>query len=90
MTSPAEIPHVQISPELLADVIDGFERVGCQFEFCNGPTLEPEDMITCFRCHTLARLRVLVGATPRLPDEGSWEERHTDYMARYMRKATGR
>jgi hypothetical protein len=90
MTSPAENSHVQISPGLLADVIDGFERVGCQFEFCNGPTLEPEDMITCFRCHTLARLRVLVGATPRLPDEGTWEERHTAYMQRYMRKATGR
>ena len=47
-------------------------------------------MITCFRCHTRARLRVLVGAPPRLPDEGTWEERHNDDMQRYMRAATGR
>ena len=82
--------QVPISGELLADVIDGFERVGCQFEFCNGPTLEPEDMITCLRCHTLARLRVLVGAEPRWADEGTWEQRHTDYMQHHMGKATGR
>lgn len=47
--------------DLLAESIEAFERLGCQFDFCDGPTLEPIDMRTCFVCDLLARLRVAAG-----------------------------
>ncbi|WP_157528749.1 hypothetical protein [Nocardia sp. NRRL S-836] len=51
---------VQVDAELLREVIDTLERVGCQFDFCRGPTLEPVPMITCCACATLACVRARV------------------------------
>ena len=51
---------MQVDVELLREVIDTLERVGCQFDHCDGPTLEPVDMITCHACATLARVRACV------------------------------
>lgn len=48
---------IEVLVELLADTIDVLERVGCQFWACEGETLEPIAMVTCYRCSTLARLR---------------------------------
>jgi hypothetical protein len=45
-----------VTDELLALAVDALERVDCQFWACEGPTLEPIPMVTCFRCSTLARL----------------------------------
>lgn len=46
-----------ISAELLGETIVTLERVGCQFQFCQGPTLAPVPMRTCFVCETLAKLQ---------------------------------
>jgi hypothetical protein len=48
-----------ISPELLAEVIDTLERVGCQFDQCDGPANPPVDMVTCHVCALLGRLYAL-------------------------------
>ncbi|GAB7044935.1 hypothetical protein [Catenuloplanes indicus] len=45
-----------MTPELLAEAINSLERVGCQFWACEGPTLDPIDMVTCYRCTTLGKL----------------------------------
>lgn len=55
--------------ELLDEVIDVLEFVGCQFRHCDGPTLEPVAMVTCNRCSLLAKCRASAGRAPRLPDE---------------------
>ena len=54
---------------LIEESIEVLERVGCQFDFCDGPTLRPVAMRTCFVCDLLARLRVSVGRAPRRDDE---------------------
>lgn len=56
--------------QLLAEVRDTLERVGCQFWACQGPTLEPVDMVTCFRCVTLAKVRAALGERPDDPGPG--------------------
>jgi hypothetical protein len=76
--------------ELIIESIETLERLGCQFEFCNGPTLEPEPMVTCFSCALLARLRVAVGQSPRRDDELTFEEAWRACDAREMARATGR
>lgn len=43
------------------EALEALERIGCQYKFCTGPTLEPEDMVTCFACVTVAKLRTLLG-----------------------------
>lgn len=43
------------------EALEALERIGCQFYMCTGPTLEPEDMVTCFACVTVAKLRTLLG-----------------------------
>ncbi len=45
---------------LLVDVVDSLEHVGCQFDHCTGPTLQPVDMRTCHRCEVLERVRDLL------------------------------
>ncbi len=52
------------SAALLAEVAGALEQVGCQFFACDGPTLEPVDMVTCFVCDLLARVRVAIGQPP--------------------------
>jgi len=74
---------------LLDEAIETLERVGCQFDYCDGPTLEPVNMVTCFACETLAKLRVAAGRPPRRDDEGTWQERHDEWQRRYMAQATG-
>lgn len=76
--------------ELLAEAIEALERVGCEFEYCGGPTLEPEDMRTCYVCDLLARLRVALGRPPRLPDELSPAELRARRFQEDMDRATGR
>jgi hypothetical protein len=81
---------VAIPQELLLDAVDALDRLDCQFFACNGPTLEPEDMVTCFRCSTLAQLRAAAGQPPRRSDELSATERIRTRDEEYMRPATGR
>lgn len=54
---------VSVPGKLLSDIIEVLEDVGCQFFACDGPTLEPRDMITCHRCEVLAKARVAAGRT---------------------------
>lgn len=70
--------------ELLTESVDALERLGCQFQFCDGPTLEPIDMVTCYRCDLLARLRAAIGRPPRLPGEETSMERITRRDAEYL------
>lgn len=67
-------PSVRIRSELLAAAIETLERVGCQFFACDGPTLEPEPMITCHACATLAQLRVAAGRPASLAEELTTED----------------
>ncbi len=69
---------------LTEETIEALERIGCQFNFCNGPTLEPESMVTCFVCDLLARLRVSIGLPPRRDDEQTAQERWNTWNAEYM------
>lgn len=65
------------SDEMLIEALEALEQVGCQFEFCNGPTLEPVDMQTCFVCVTLARGRHHLGLPVRKDAvDSTWQERH--------------
>lgn len=48
-----------ITAALLDEVIGTLERVGCQFDPCQGPTATPVPMITCHVCATLGRLYAL-------------------------------
>ena len=82
------VPVVEISSALLAETIEALELLGCQFEFCDGPTLEPVDMVTCYACRLLAQLRVLAGQAPRRDDEMTCEQRSQDQVARFMVTAT--
>ncbi len=59
--SKASEQMAQIPDEMLSEMVETLERVGCQFQFCGGPTLEPVAMVTCFVCDLLARLRVAAG-----------------------------
>jgi hypothetical protein len=77
------------STALLVESIDALERIGCQFTHCDGPTLEPVDMVTCFACALLARLRVAVGRPARRPDEMTADEAWHDWNRRYVAAATG-
>jgi hypothetical protein len=54
---------------LVAEIEETLQRVGCQYEFCEGPTLEPDAMVTCYRCVTLAQVRSLTCQPVRRP----WE-----------------
>jgi len=58
--------------ELLTAVLDVLEHAGCQFWACEGPTLEPIDMVTCNACATVARLRQRLGKPIRQGVEGSF------------------
>lgn len=53
---------------LLDEAIETLERLGCQFGFCDGPTLEPVDMKTCYACGTLAKLRAYRAGQAATPD----------------------
>jgi hypothetical protein len=89
--SPMRItPITPIPTALLAEVIEALERVGCEYNFCDGPTLEPVDMVTCYVCETLAKLRVAAGRPARRDDEMTFEQRDQDRHERYMAVATGR
>jgi hypothetical protein len=46
---------------LITESLSVMERVGCQFDMCTGPTLEPVDMRTCYVCELAAKLRVALG-----------------------------
>lgn len=80
----------RLPPGLLIESIEMLEEVGCQFDFCDGPTLEPVDMVTCRRCDLLARLRIAAGRPPRRDDELTREEAWQKYNVAYMAKCTGR
>lgn len=80
----------KINMSLLVEVVETLERVGCQFEFCDGPTLDPVPMGTCYLCETLAKLRVAVGQPARHPDEMTASERIDDRMRKYMASAVPR
>jgi len=73
---------------LIMEAAEALERVGCQFQFCDGPTLEPVDGVTCFRCDLLARLRVAIGQPPRRSGEQTAAERWESWNAAYMAAAT--
>lgn len=75
---------------LIADALDSLERVGCQFDHCDGPTTEPVNMVTCHVCETIARLRVALGRPARLPEETTAGERIDARHAAYMRRATAK
>ncbi|GAA0550077.1 hypothetical protein GCM10010172_35190 [Paractinoplanes ferrugineus] len=75
---------------LLAESLEALERVGCQVDFCDGPTLEPVDMRTCFVCELIAKLRVDQGLPARRADELTWAEAERQRDAAYMRRAVGR
>jgi hypothetical protein len=79
-----------VSQELVVEAADALERVGCQFQFCDGPTLEPVDGVTCFRCDLLARLRAAVGRPARRPDEETFRERDDRRHAQFVAEATRR
>lgn len=83
------MPATQIDTATLAEAIETLERVGCQYNFCGGPTMQPVDMVTCFACETLAKLRVAAGRPPRTDDEQTWQERHDEWERNYMARATG-
>ena len=76
------------SDEMLQETLAALERVGCQFHLCNGPTLEPEDMRTCYVCKTIAKGRHHLGLPVRRTDEETWQEEHDREMAAYLRRAT--
>lgn len=69
---------------LVLEAIEALERIGCQFFACDGPTLEPVNMSTCFVCDLLARLRVEAGLPPRRDDELTAVARADANMAAYM------
>ncbi len=52
-----QVATAWIPATLLTEAIETLEQVGCQFAHCDGPTLEPVDMVTCHACATLAKLR---------------------------------
>jgi hypothetical protein len=56
---------------LLRTVLETLERMPCEFWACEGPTLNPIDMVTCRACHTLAlvsnRLGIWQGEPARAP-----------------------
>lgn len=54
------LPPTPFLLESLAKAIQVLERVGCQFDYCGGPTLEPIDMITCYVCDAVAELQAAV------------------------------
>lgn len=53
---------------LLRESMRVLERTPCQFWACQGPTLQPIAMVTCFRCAMLAKLQQRFGCyeTPPL------------------------
>jgi hypothetical protein len=71
--------------ELLAAALDVLEHAGCQFWACEGPTLEPIDMVTCGACATVAQLRQRLGKPIRQGVEGSLpsgKEARDEYLRR--------
>jgi len=80
----------KIATDLLEEAIDALDRVGCQFEHCDGPTLDPVPMCTCYRCDIIARLRVVAGQPARRADEMTAGERIDDNIRRYMIEAVPR
>lgn len=74
----------EVTEALLLEAIDALERVGCQFDMCDGPTLEPVSMSTCYLCETLAKIRAAVGRPPRSGDEMTAAQRIEDRLERYM------
>ncbi len=71
--SPAWLNDAQVvvPGRLLAETIEVLERVGCQFIYCDGPTLDLQDMITCYACEALAKLRVAAGLPAHSEDDGT-------------------
>lgn len=49
---------------LLRDSLAAMERVGCQFDRCPGPDVEPVDMHTCHVCELIRRLGEHLAAEP--------------------------
>jgi hypothetical protein len=58
----------ELPAALLDEAIETLERLGCQFGFCDGPTLEPVDMKTCYACEMLAKLRAYRAGQAATPD----------------------
>ena len=52
---------------LLRESLQTLERTPCQFWACQGPTLQPIDMVTCYRCATLAKLQQRFGRRTAKP-----------------------
>jgi len=48
-----------VDATLLHGAIEALERVGCQFFACDGPTLDPIPMATCYVCAEIAQLRAV-------------------------------
>ena len=47
--------------ELLEESLEVLQRIPCQGWACEGPTLRPKHMITCFRCAHVATLAKRLG-----------------------------
>lgn len=58
-------PHgmLAIPAGVVLAALVSLQDVGCQFDMCQGPTLEPIDMVTCSRCIALAQLEDATGLT---------------------------
>jgi hypothetical protein len=66
MTSPE---MNETATDLLRESMETLERTGCEFFACPGPTIDPEPMLSCFRCLTLGRLRAFLGLPVILLEE---------------------
>jgi hypothetical protein len=64
--------------ELLEESLDALARMECQFFACDGPTLRPIHMVTCFRCELVARLAARLGCYRKRAERGT----EYDFMAR--------
>lgn len=84
------IDTLRIEGQTAADVLDTLERTECVFWACDGPTLEPVDMVTCYRCATLAQVRHAFGLVPREPDEMTCSEAIDERDRRHAERATHR
>lgn len=80
-------PAVLLGLTLINQIIETLEQVGCQFDFCNGPTTEVENMITCHRCLTLALVRVAAGRPARRADEVTFDQRDQERIDRIRQEA---
>lgn len=60
-TTPTLVPD---AVTLLTEAVEAMERTGCQFDMCPGSDVEPQDMMTCYACATVRRLRQALASQP--------------------------